>query len=195
MASIKPPSERYAPLGVSCLRGDLDNRRQQTLLFPKINGTKGRCFMSKKTRFFSIPILILTILIIFSIAYSEEKGWKKTITLPNGEIVCDLNGVWDYEFDARGELRASSHQGRPFSDVIEITQEGSAFKGIRVRGSSYAVKGEVAVEGEVDKNGIKKMQHHMGGHLASGVFITKLSKDGNKIEINDRNFTVEMSRK
>ncbi len=151
--------------------------------------------MFKKTRFLSIPIFILTILIILSTAYPEEKGWKKSITLSSGEVVCDLNGVWDYEFIGRGELLVTSHSGRPFFDVIEITQDGSTFKGIRLRGSAYAAKGEVAVEGEVDRDGIKKMYHKMGGNLSSGLFKSELSKDGNKIEINQRNFIVELSRK
>jgi hypothetical protein len=145
--------------------------------------------MFEKTRFLFISILILTILIIFSTAYTEEKGWKKTITLPNGEVVCDLNGTWDYEFNGLTELKTWS-----VTDVIEIKQEGGSFKGIRLRGNQFAEKGQVAVEGEMDKNGIKRMYHQLFGP-ANDFFKAKLSKDGKKIEINDLRFTVELSRK
>jgi hypothetical protein len=155
---------------------------------------KGRGFMLKKTRFLSIPILILTILIIFSTAYAEEKGYKKTITLPSGEVVCDLSGQWNYEFNGRGELRTSGWSGGTITDAIEITQEGGSFKGVRLKGNQFGEKGQLAVEGEMDKNGIKKMYHQLYGRT-NGSFKTELSKDGNKIEINDPNFIVELIRK
>jgi hypothetical protein len=145
--------------------------------------------MFEKTGFLPIPILILTILIIFSTAYTEEKGWKKTITIPNGEVVCDLNGTWDYEFNGLTELKTWS-----VTDVIEIKQEGGSFKGVRLSGNRHGEKGQVAVEGEMDKNGIKTMYHQLFG-AANGFFKAELSKDGKKIEINDHRFTVELSRK
>ena len=48
-------------------------------------------------------------------AQTEEQGWKKTITLPSGEVVCDLNGEWDSLWQGRGELQAF---GR-FRDVVK----------------------------------------------------------------------------
>jgi hypothetical protein len=155
---------------------------------------KGRGFMLKKTRFLPTTIFTLTILIIFSTAYPEEKGWKKSITLPSGEVVCDLNGIWDYEFNGRGELRTSGWSSGTIMDAIGITQEGNSFKGVRLRGNQFAEKGQVAVEGEMDNNGIKRLYHQMYGRT-NGSFKAELSKDGNKIEINDPNFTVELIRK
>ena len=150
--------------------------------------------MLKKTMFLSISIIILAIVIIYSPAYAEEKGWKKSIKLPSGEVVCDLNGLWNYEFNGRGELRTSGWSGGTVTDAIEITQEGSFFKGVRLRGNQFGEKGQVAVEGEMDKNGIKRMHHQLYGRT-NGSFKAELSKDGNSIEINDPNFTVELSRK
>jgi hypothetical protein len=142
-------------------------------------------------------ILMLALLMSFvlpSLGNSEELSCKKTIGLASGEIVCDLNGVWDYRLISRG--MTSSYTSGSVLDVIEITQEGSTFKGVRLSGSERAMKGEVAVEGEVDKNGIKKMYHRYGsGGLAGGFYKAELVNEGNIIEINELEFSLELSRK
>jgi hypothetical protein len=51
--------------------------------------------MVKKT----VLVLICLIAIIISISTLHGQGSKKTITLPNGEVVCDLNGDWDALYD------------------------------------------------------------------------------------------------
>jgi hypothetical protein len=157
---------------------------------------KGMCFMLKKTGIWLCAILIMftIVIVLYSPNLAEEKGWKKSITLPSGEVVCDLNGTWDYEFNGRGELKTSGWSGGTITDAIEIKQEGSSFKGVRLRGNQFAEKGQVAVEGEMDKNGIKRMYHQLYGRT-NGSFKAELSKDGKKIEINDPNFTVELLRK
>ena len=138
---------------------------------------------------------LMGVLILFPVnGQAGEQGWKKTITLPNGEIICDLNGVWDYQLSARG--MTADYKSGVLLDVIEITQEGSFFKGVRLRGTQYDMKGEVAVEGEVDKNGIKKMYHKQGsGALATGFHRVDLISNGNIIEINEREFFLELVRK
>ena len=47
--------------------------------------------MVKKT--FAEVICFIGLIIFISTVYGQ--GSKKTITLPNGEVVCDLNGEWD----------------------------------------------------------------------------------------------------
>jgi len=63
-----------------------------------------------------------------------KPGMPNTITLPNGEVVYDLNGEWDAVYDVdrrrwgRGETRESS------KDIVRITQEGNQFVGITRNG-------------------------------------------------------------
>ena len=49
------------------------------------------------------PVLILAFFIAFAsfaIAQMAAKGWEKTVTLSNGEVILDMSGEWDvlYEF-------------------------------------------------------------------------------------------------
>jgi hypothetical protein len=48
-------------------------------------------------------------------AWTEEQGWKKTITLPGGEVVCDLNGEWDLAWYGRGEYAGGSARDVEYS--------------------------------------------------------------------------------
>jgi hypothetical protein len=47
--------------------------------------------MVKKT----FLVLICFIGLIIFVSTLHGQGSKKTITLPSGEVVCDLNGEWD----------------------------------------------------------------------------------------------------
>jgi hypothetical protein len=123
---------------------------------------------------------------------TEELNCNKTITVSSGEAVCDLTGKWNYEFVSRGEMR--SNIGPGFLDVLEVTQQGNSFKGIRMQGAPYASKGQVAIEGELDKNGINKL-FHAATPYSTGAVKAKINKDGNKIEIDTTDFFVEISRK
>jgi hypothetical protein len=144
-------------------------------------------------------ILVMAILISFVfigpiLGNSEELVCKKTIALSSGETVCDLSGEWNYEFVSRGDTRTQTGPG--FVDVIRVTQQGNSFQGIRMLGgSSYTPKGQVALEGELDKNGIIKLMHRATPFTTGSVTNAKISKDGNKIELESNSFLVELSRK
>jgi hypothetical protein len=61
-------------------------------------------------------------------------------------------------------------------------------------GNQFLSKGATAIEGELDKNGFKKLLY--SGNANSGSAKGKISKDGNKIEIQYySNFIVELTRK
>ena len=42
-----------------------------------------------------IVMLLCSVGLIIFISTLHGQGSKKTITLPSGEVVCDLNGEWD----------------------------------------------------------------------------------------------------
>ena len=56
------------------------------------------------------------------------QGSKKTITLPSGEVVCDLNGEWD----AFVENYGPSASAGSYPQRLKITQTGSSFVAIRM---------------------------------------------------------------
>ncbi len=72
--------------------------------------------MIKKTM---VMLLCLIGMIIFvSTLYGQ--GSKKTITLPNGEVIWDLNGEWDVRVENYGVWATSGS----YPQIWKITQKG-----------------------------------------------------------------------
>jgi hypothetical protein len=134
--------------------------------------------MVKKT--FLVLICFISSMIFVSTLHAQ--GSKKTITLPSGEVVCDLNGEWDALYENLGTY---SWVGN-LKDMLKITQQDGSFVGVKMIGTQYMKKGEESIRGELDKNGIKKVR--VGVVQATGLqFLDcegKISEDGNKIIIN-----------
>jgi hypothetical protein len=129
--------------------------------------------MVKKT--FLVLICFISLIIFISTLHGQ--GSKKTITLPSGEVVCDLNGEWD-------ALYESVWVGN-FTDMLKITQQGGSFVGVKMIGTAYVPKDAVSVKGELDKNGIKKVRVVLQTYGDSGEECNKaqISEDDNKIII------------
>ncbi len=126
-------------------------------------------------------IVLIAMLSLLYVAYAQkaEKGSKKTITLPNGEVVWDLNGEWDVFIENYGLWS----QYGSYPQIVKITQTGSSFVGIRMIDDPWNPKGRESIRGELDKNGFKKVQIMSGmGPLDSK---GQISEDGNKMIIND----------
>jgi hypothetical protein len=135
-----------------------------------------------------VLVLICIFGLIILVSTLHGQGSKKTITLPNGDVVWDLNGEWDTFVENYGSN--PSHDNYP--QINKITQTGSSFVAIRMIDDPYNVKGSQSLQGELDKSGIKKvtMLSDVGGAVeAKG----QISDDGNKIVIDDgfsRRFTL-----
>ncbi len=143
-----------------------------------------------RTGFRLLGLAAMVSILFIAQAQTEERGWKKTISLPSGEVVCDLNGEWDFLWIGRGEFKAMGH----IPDVLEMTQRGNSFEGVRMIGNPVLPKGSMALTGELDHNGFKKLFYIGGG--GSGPARGKISKDGNTIEIKGGNsFDVELTRR
>ena len=112
-------------------------------------------------------------------AYAQTTASKKTITLPNGDVVFDLNGEWD----VLGENYGPWSQFGSSRNVIKITQTGSSFFGIRMHDSPWLPAGSMAIQGELEKNGFKNVRLGSGaGPLdAEG----NISEDGNSFLVDD----------
>jgi hypothetical protein len=136
--------------------------------------------MVKKT----FLVLICFIGLIIFVSTLHGQGSKKTITLPSGEVVCDLNGEWDALYEALG---AFSYLGN-FADMLKITQQGDSFVGVKTIGSANVPKDAVSIKGELDKNGIKKVRVMLQTAMDSYEDCkAQISEDGNKIIIDGCN--------
>ena len=117
-------------------------------------------------------------LFIFGIAIAgfAQSQKVKTVTLPSGEEVMDISGLWDTQIENYGSW---SKYGK-YSSLTEIKQEGSSFVGIRLKKTPYHEAGSKTFQGELDKNGIKKLQliTGMGPMDADG----QISEDGKTIK-------------
>jgi len=114
-------------------------------------------------------------------AQTAKPAAMKTVKLPTGEEVFDISGEWDAYVE---NLNALSKFGA-YQQVFKITQESNSFTGIRLKDNpppSPGKAGSTCMQGEVDKNGIKKIEliTSAGARLPS---VCKISEDGNKINI------------
>jgi hypothetical protein len=134
--------------------------------------------MVKKT----FLVLICFIGLIIFISTLHGQGSKKTITLPSGEVVCDLNGEWDALYE---NLGAYSWVGN-LKDMLKITQQGGSFVGVKMIGTAHVPKDAVSIKGELDKNGIKNVRVVLSTASPYDEISeckAQISEDGNKIVI------------
>ena len=139
--------------------------------------------MVKKT--FLVLICLISLIIFISTLHGQ--GSKKTITLPNGEVVWDLNGEWDTFVENYGPNASAGN----YPQITKITQTGSSFVAIRMIDDPWNFKGSQSLQGELDMGGIKKVTML----TVAGLIEAKgqISVDGNKIIIDDgaeRRFTL-----
>ena len=109
-----------------------------------------------------------------STAYSQTE--MKTVTLPSGEVVCNLNGEWNALYEHYGSLEWVGN----IKGMLAIVQEGSTFVGKTTIDSAWSAKGTEKIRGELDKDGIKKAQYSvptMGWKDAKG----EMSKGCDKV--------------
>lgn len=127
--------------------------------------------MGRKIVLFSIVLTAVFFHFCFAHAQiaEKEKEWEKTITLPNGEVIYDLNGEWAACMENYGPWEEYGS----YPEIVEIKQEGASFVGIRQIGNPWNPKGKECIRGELDRNGFKKIQiiSGMGPLDAKGQFL------------------------
>ena len=131
-----------------------------------------------------IPVTILILSVAFAsvtFAQMSEKGWNKTITLSSGEVILDMNGEWATAVEHYGSWAKYG----VFPDIMEIKQEGTSFVGVTLLGSPRSPKGSEKLNGELDKNGFKKVQTITGGGPLD--LNGEILHNGNKIIFDDGN--------
>lgn len=100
---------------------------------------------------FFVLMCFLSIMAFASTVHAQSL--KKTITLPNGEVVLDLNGEWDVLVENYGSWSFAGS----YPQLVKVTQTGSSFVGIRMMNDPYNPKGAEQIRGELDKNGFKEI--------------------------------------
>jgi hypothetical protein len=128
---------------------------------------------------FLLIILAATSLFI-STAYSQTE--KKTVTLPSGEVVCDLNGEWNALYEHYGPMEWVGN----IKGMIMIVQQGNTFVGKTTMDSAWSPKGTEKIRGELNKDGIKNARYSrpdIGWTDAKG----EMSKNCDKVVFDDGN--------
>jgi hypothetical protein len=112
---------------------------------------------------------------------SLKAGMPNTLTLPNGEVIYDLNGEWDAVYDSDG--------WGIYKDIVRITQKEKHFAGIYlIKGDNLVGKNQEKIKGEIrgseideiffnDVTDMMTMKLHWAPSKA------EISEDGNKIMI------------
>ena len=130
-------------------------------------------------------ISIWTIFFVALIAWAgfvyAQTAAMKTFKLANGQKVFDIGGEWDAVIANIGVWERYG----TYPQLIKITQTGISFTGVRLKDNpppSSGKAGEECVRGEVEKNGIMKIEWigAIGQILPSDAI---LSEGGNKIYI------------
>jgi hypothetical protein len=134
--------------------------------------------MKRTILIWSICSVLLVALIFNQNAGAAE---KKPVKASSGKQVIDISGEWDAIVE---NLGAYSRYGT-YPQTYKITQKGSSFTGIRMKddpGRMYLKAGEKFMGGEVDENGVKKIElfDDVGSRIPA---VCKISEAGKKINI------------
>jgi len=143
-------------------------------------------------------IIILFVGFIFTACSAEKEtpkplkqGMPGTVTLNTGDVVYDLNGEWDadYDFGALGSNK----------DRVKITQQGYKFVGIKLIGNEYVDKGSESIKGELEKNGFRSLSTNTvhGWIASSGKINDKCTELVIKTQVDAawQNLTITLTRK
>ena len=93
-------------------------------------------------------ILVAATLVFMSTAYSETGN--KTVTLQNGEVVCDLNGEWATLFEHYGSMEWVGN----IKGTLMIEQQSNTFVAKTTKDGAWSKKGTEKIKGELTKDPI-----------------------------------------
>jgi hypothetical protein len=143
-----------------------------------------------------IGILLIAAIAMIALFYTAqaqtgEKKWKKTVTLPNGDVILNMNGEWDLYVS---HLRPGSYTAIE-GGITKIKQTGSSFVGISMNALAAFRKGSELIKGELDKSGFTQLQI-VSGIAGNSDAKGQISEDGNQVIIDDgERFRLTLTRK
>lgn len=138
----------------------------------------------KKISIASILAPCFVIMCVFANSVMAQERWEKTATLSSGEVVLDISGEWDVQYEGYGIFKWVG----TMSDILTITREGKAFVAVKQIGSKWVPKGAKTIKGELSKDGFKAIYQYIGSRAMDGNFGWVESKweiheNGNKVMI------------
>ena len=104
--------------------------------------------------------IIFAVAVAFLLIFCPQMGKSespRSITLPGGEVVCDLNGEWNALYENYGGCSQAGKQ----EAILQIKQEGNKFVAIKLSGGGAATKGTELIRGELDQKGLKKTEMYL----------------------------------
>jgi hypothetical protein len=103
-----------------------------------------------------LAVLVVTGFFVYvSHAQMPQKGSKNTMTLPNGEVIWDLNGEWNALYVHYGAMAWVGE----IKNMVKITQQGETFVGTSLIATGFTPAGTEKIRGELDKDGIKNARY------------------------------------
>jgi hypothetical protein len=148
--------------------------------------------MARRIGVFLLVVVAIVSFVSMAHAQTGEKVWKKTITLPNGDVILDMNGEWNVYVTY---LRLADGYQSAESGITKIKQTGGSFVGISMNALRAFRKGSEQIKGELAKSGFKQVEiisSSEGNSDAKG----QISEDGNQVTIDDgEKFRVVFYRK
>lgn len=138
-----------------------------------------------------VLIALVAMISFFPVAYAQagEKG-SKAITLPNGDVIWDLNGEWDVLNENYGLW---SPYG-VYPNIHKITQTGNSIVGVLMMNDRWYQAGYQYITAELDKTGFMKVK--IATNLGTLDSKGQVSEDGNKIVIDEgEKFKMTFTRK
>ena len=129
----------------------------------------------------ALLIVLVSMTVHAQVDNQLKTGIPNTLTLPNGEVIYDLNGDWDAVYDTGG--------WGIYEDVVKITQKEKQFAGIYlIKGDNLVGKNQEKIKGKIKGNVIDEVFFNdvtntatMNLHWAPGK--AEISEGGNKIVI------------
>ena len=130
-----------------------------------------------------------------ALAYAQtaQPAAMKTVKLPNGQEVFDISGEWDVLIENYGEWARFG----TYPQLVQVTirESDGSFHGIRLIDNPQPGRkaGSFLMEGELDKNGITRLELPVGEKIPN---TWKISENRNKINVDVPNKAkVSLTRK
>ncbi len=110
---------------------------------------------------------------------------ENIIELESGERVCNLAGQWGAIY--------KNNRGGVTKDVVEITQSGSEFLGIKTKGNENVRAGEKTIKGNVNATGFEniKAYHSSRGWINVD---SQITRDCNQITVKTPGASIVLTR-
>ena len=110
---------------------------------------------------------------------------ENIIELDSGEKVCNLAGLWSAIY--------KNNRGGITKDIVEVTQSGSEFLGVKTKGNENVRAGEKTIKGNVNASGFESLKAY---HASRGWINveSQITGDCNQITVKTTGASIVLTR-